>query len=67
MKLICFGLGIILLIIAGMYFVTPADTLPSFFPGHAAGAMRVHVKHGIVAGALGVVFMITGSWLGRRS
>ena len=67
MKLVCYGLGIILLMIAGMYFVTPADTLPSFFPGHAAGAMRVHVKHGIVAGALGVVFMIIGSRMGRRS
>ena len=67
MKLVCFGLGIILPIIAGMYFVTPADTLPSFFPGHAAGEMRVHVKHGIVAGALGVVFMIIGSRMGRKS
>lgn len=67
MKLVCYGLGIILLIIAGMYFVTPADTLPSFFPSHAAGVMRVHVKHGIVAGALGIVFMMAGSRMGRKS
>ena len=67
MKLVCFAIGIILLIIAGMYFVTPADTLPSFFPGHAAGVMRVHVKHGIVAGIVGIVFMIIGSRMGRKS
>ena len=48
MKMLCTVIGIVLLVIAGIYFVTPADTLPSFFPGHEAGVMRVHMKHGIV-------------------
>ena len=45
MKMFCTIVGIILIVIAGIYFVTPADTLPSYFPGHEAGVMRVHVKH----------------------
>jgi hypothetical protein len=66
MKMLCSIIGIALLVIAGIYFVTPADTLPSFFLGHEAGVMRVHVKHGIVAAAAGVVFLALGWWFGRR-
>ena len=67
MKMLCTVLGIVLLVIAGIYFVTPADTLPGIFPGHEAGLMRVHMKHGIVSGAAGVVFLALGWWLGRRA
>jgi hypothetical protein len=66
MKFICTLLGIALLIVAGMYFMLPADSLPSFFPGHQAGVMRLHVKHGIVAGAAGVVLLMAGWFMGRR-
>lgn len=66
MKMLCVIVGIALLVVAGIYFVTPADTLPSFFPGHEAGVMRVHMKHAIVSGAAGVVFLVLGWWFGRR-
>ena len=66
MKLIAYLLGIVLIVIAVVYFVTPADHLPSFFPGHAAGVMRVHMKHGILAGVIGVVLLAAGWFLGRR-
>ena len=66
MKLICYLLGIILIIVAVVYFVMPADQLPSFMPGHAAGVMRVHVKHGLVSGAAGVVLLALGWFMGRR-
>ena len=66
MKQLCTVLGIALLVIAGIYFVTPANSLPSFFLGHEAGVTRVHVKHGLVSGAAGVVLMAVGWWLGRR-
>ncbi len=66
MKLVCTVLGIALLIVAAMYFMTPANSLPSFFPGHEAGVMRVHVKHGMVAGAAGVVLLGVGWFMGRR-
>lgn len=66
MKFICTLLGIALLIVAGVYFMLPADSLPSFFPGHEAGVMRLHVKHGIVAGAAGAVLLMAGWFMGRR-
>jgi len=67
MKLICYLLGIILIIVAVVYFVMPADQLPSFMPGHQAGVMRVHYKHGLLSGVLGVVLLIVGWFMGRRS
>ncbi|MGZ5873547.1 MAG: hypothetical protein ACXWKP_15700 [Bradyrhizobium sp.] len=66
MNLIFTLLGVGLLIVAGVYFLMPADQLPSFFPGHEAGVMRVHTKHGMVAGVAGVVLLGTGWWLARN-
>jgi Na+/H+ antiporter NhaD/arsenite permease-like protein len=47
------ALGILLLVVAVIYFVTPEHSLPSFFPGHAsatsAEANHHHAKHGIAA------------------
>lgn len=48
-------LGIILIVIAIIYFVSTASGLPSFFPGHKAGSSTHHVKHGIAALLLGLV------------
>jgi Na+/H+ antiporter NhaD/arsenite permease-like protein len=46
-------LGIILIVVAIVYFVQPEHSLPSFFPGHAsatsAEANHHHTKHGIAA------------------
>ncbi len=46
-------LGVVLVIVAIIYFVTPAHSLPGFFPGHAsassAEANHHHTKHGIAA------------------
>jgi drug/metabolite transporter (DMT)-like permease len=66
MKLVLIVLGVILLILAGVYFMMPADQLPSFLPGHEAGVTRVHTKHGIVAAVAGVVLIAAGWWIGRR-
>jgi len=66
MKLICYLLGIILIIVAVVYFVMPADQLPSFMPGHVNGLARVRYKHGALAGGLGVVLLIVGWVMGRR-
>jgi hypothetical protein len=56
----------VLLVIAAVYFLVPADQLPGFFPGHEAGVKRVHYKHGIVSGVAGVVLLAAGVWMGRR-
>jgi hypothetical protein len=66
MKLVLTVLGVILLIVAGMYFVVPADQLPGFFPGHEDGVARVHLKHGLVSGVAGIVLLAAGVWMGRR-
>jgi len=66
MKLILSLLGIVLLVIAAVYFLLPADQLPAFFPGHEDGVARMHTKHGIVAGVAGIVLLVAGVWMGRR-
>ena len=47
-------LGIVLIVIGIVYFAEPAKSLPSFFPGHAAGSTHHHSKHGIAAVVLGL-------------
>jgi len=66
MKLICVVLGIALIVVAGMYFLMPADALPGFFPGHETGLARMRYKHGMVSGAIGVGLLALGWFLGRR-
>jgi hypothetical protein len=41
--------GLVLLAIAVIYAVEPARSLPSFFPGHAAGSGHHHTKHALLA------------------
>jgi amino acid transporter len=43
------ALGILFLVIAIVYWVDTASSLPSFFPGHESGSSHHHVKHGIAA------------------
>lgn len=42
-------LGIIFLIAAVIYFITPAKSLPLFLPGYDAGITKTHFKHGLGA------------------
>ena len=46
-------LGVLMIVVAVIYFITPEHSLPSFFPGHAsagtAEANHHHTKHGIAA------------------
>ncbi len=46
-------LGVLLIVVAIVYFADPAHSLPSFFPGHVsptnAEANHHHTKHGIAA------------------
>jgi len=67
MKAIITILGVVLLIVAALYLLVPADSLPDFFPGHEAGLMRVRAKHGMLSGALGIVLLGASWFMGRRS
>jgi hypothetical protein len=50
--------GIVLLVIAVIYFAEPAKSLPGFFPGHQAGSTHHHVKHGIASLCVGLVLFV---------
>jgi hypothetical protein len=66
MKIAATILGLILAVVAVVYFVVPAESLPAFFPGFEAGSTRVHVKHGVVSAVGAVVLFGIGWWAGRR-
>jgi hypothetical protein len=46
-------LGLVLLVVAVIYFAETAHSLPSFFPGHTSAGGKTgahhHTKHGIAA------------------
>jgi hypothetical protein len=46
--------GLVLLALAVLYWVSAAGALPSFLPGYEAGSPHHHVKHGIAAALLGL-------------
>jgi amino acid permease len=49
-KALVFGaiiLGIVFLILTVIYFITPANSLPSFLPGFDPTLTKTHYKHGI--------------------
>jgi hypothetical protein len=66
MKLVLTLAGVVLLVVAAVYFLVPAHQLPSFFPGHETGLDRVRSKHGIASGVAGLVLLAAGVWMGRR-
>jgi hypothetical protein len=66
MKLVLTLLGVLLLVVAAVYLLVPADQLPGFFPGHETGLVRIRTKHGIASGVAGVVLLVGGVWMGRR-
>ena len=66
MKVAAYLLGAVLIVVAVIYFVVPAESLPSFFPGHEPGMTRVRLKHGIASGVVGVILLAVGWFLGRR-
>jgi drug/metabolite transporter (DMT)-like permease len=47
-------IGVALIVVAVVYWVEPARSLPGFFPGHEAGSSHHHVKHGVAALVVGL-------------
>jgi hypothetical protein len=61
-------LGVVLIVIAIVYFAEPAKSLPGFFPGHQAGSTHHHAKHGIAALLLGLgAFVLAWFQTGPRA
>ena len=61
-------LGIVLLIVAAVYLINPANHLPTFFPGYSATLVKHHLTHGVAAGILGIGCFVFG-WFqtGKKS
>jgi Na+/proline symporter len=55
-------LGLCCVIAGILYFVEPAKSLPSFFPGHVVGLAGKRTKHGIAAVIVGVLLWAV-AWL----
>jgi hypothetical protein len=66
MKLVLTLLGVVLLVVCAVYFLVPADQLPSFFPGHDTSLTRIRGRHGVASGVAGVLLLAAGIWMGRR-
>jgi O-antigen/teichoic acid export membrane protein len=50
--------GVALVVLAVVYWIEPAGSLPSFIPGHEAGSSHHHVKHGIAAFFVGLALLV---------
>ena len=66
MKTLAYGLSIVCVIIAVLYFVLPGGSLPTFLPGYVAGSTRVHKLHAFAAATGAVVFLLIGLSTRRR-
>jgi hypothetical protein len=65
MRAVAVILGLAFAAVAIVYWVMPAGSLPSFFPGFETGSTHVHMKHGIAAAAAAVLFLALGWYAGR--
>ena len=50
--------GLLLIVVAIVYWAEPARSLPGFFPGHQAGSNHHHTKHGIAAFLVGLACLV---------
>ena len=50
--------GLVLIVVAIVYWAEPARSLPGFFPGHQAGSNHHHTKHGIAAFLVGLACLV---------
>ena len=66
MKTLAYGLSIICVIVAVLYFVLPGGSLPTFLPGYVAGSTRIHKLHAFAAATGAVVFLLIGLSTRRR-
>ena len=40
-------IGLFLLVLAFVYFLTPAGSLPTYLPGYLEASAKIHIKHGV--------------------
>jgi hypothetical protein len=67
MKAVAYILGLICLIVAGMYYFTQAGNLPHWMPGYSEGSTHIHHLHADAALVAAVVLFGIGWFSGRRA
>lgn len=63
--LIAIVVGIVLIVVAAIYWAEPAKSLPSFFPGHSRHSPHHHVKRAIAALIVALIVLAFG-WVASR-
>ena len=58
LSVVAIVLGIGFVILAVIYWSTPANNLPSFFPGYDPAMVGVHFKHGLASLILAILLFI---------
>jgi hypothetical protein len=65
MKFAVLLIGVVFIAIGAIYFGMPANKLPSFFPGFDPANDQIHLKHGLVAAAIGLVALFASMRMKR--
>jgi hypothetical protein len=61
-------LGVLFLVLAYIYWTTPANSLPHYLPGFQADSSKLHFKHGLGALILGFgAFILVWFQSGKKS
>jgi uncharacterized membrane protein len=58
LNIIAVVLGIGFIVLAIYYWMTPADMLPRFLPGHDVAMTTPHIKHGIASLVVGLALLV---------
>ena len=56
-------LGLAFVVLAFIYWFTPASSLPSYLPGYSATLSSPHIKHGVASFVVGLV-LLAFTWFG---
>lgn len=58
-------LGVACIMLAFVYWTTPATLLPAFLPGHDP-SLTIHVMHGVAAFIVGLAFFVLAWFSGAK-
>ncbi len=58
LNILLIAAGLLLVGLAVFYWLTPASTLPSFFPGYDSAKISPHFKHGLASLIVGLACFV---------
>jgi hypothetical protein len=58
--------GLALIALAALYWLTPAGELPAFLPGFLPGSVKTHFNHGLGALVIGLALLVF-AWFRSRA